>query len=110
MEVIVDADDRRDASPWVPISSPRELKLLGKLVEEVNELGSAIARCIIQGVDEAEPVTGKINRAWLEDELADVLAGICLVVEHYKLDEGRMKVRTARKIEHLSQWHGMLPL
>jgi hypothetical protein len=59
--------------PWHPISDPKELKVLGKLCEEVNELGSAISRCIIQGVNECHPMTQKCNRTWLEDEIADVL-------------------------------------
>lgn len=95
-------------NPWHPMSKPIDLKHLGKLAEELNEAGSAVARCIIQGIDEAEPITGKINRAWLEDELADVLANISLVKEHFGLDIARMEERTKRKIAHLKGWHSML--
>jgi hypothetical protein len=44
-----------DPNPWIPIQNPLDLKHLGKLIEELNEAGSATARCIIQGIDEVEP-------------------------------------------------------
>ena len=102
---MANADDLRDASPWHPMTDKVALKHLGKLAEEAAELCSAIARCIIQGVDEAEPVTGKINREWLEDELADVKAGMELTVEHFGLDSSRIGERAERKKKHLRQWH-----
>lgn len=51
-----------------------KLAAIGKLQEELGELQSALARCVIQGVGGLEPETGKPNREWLEDELADVEA------------------------------------
>lgn len=101
------ADHLRDANPWNPITDQVDLKHLGKLAEETCELGSAVARCIIQGVNEREPVTGKVNREWLEDEIADVRANSELVIERLGLDEQRMAVRVERKKAHLRQWHGM---
>lgn len=94
-------------SPWHPMKDPVDVKTLGKLLEEVNELGTAVARCLIQGIFEAEPVTGKLNNDWLEDEIADVLAGIDLAVERFGLDMGKINRRTARKIEGLRRWHEM---
>lgn len=94
-------------NPWHPIKDPIELKHLGKLAEEMGEAIAAISRCIIQGVDEEEPITGKLNREWLEDELADVLAGINLVVLHFGLDEDRMNERAAKKAVRLKEWHDM---
>jgi hypothetical protein len=80
------ANHLRDANPWHPIDDKVDLKHLGKLGEELSELAAAsskcataVCRCIIQGVDEAEPVTGKVNREWLEDEIADVQANMDLV-------------------------------
>jgi NTP pyrophosphatase (non-canonical NTP hydrolase) len=104
-------DDPRTSwalNPWRPMSKPIDLKHLGKLAEELGEASSAVARCIIQGIDESEPITGKSNRQWLEEELADVLANIMLVVGHFSLDQAAMGVREARKIEHLQGWHSML--
>ena len=100
-----DADKLRDASPWHPITDAVDLKHLGKLIEETCELGSAAARCIIQGVDECEPVTGKRNRDWLQDEIADVLANAELVIEQFELDPQAIRARADRKKLHLQQWH-----
>lgn len=102
---MVDIKDLADPNPWHPISDPVDLKHLGKLAEETGELGSALARCIIQGIDEREPVTGKCNREWLEDEIADVTANIALVTKHFNLDSERIFRRVLRKMEQLKKWH-----
>ena len=91
-------------SPWMPETDASNLKVLGKLAEELGEGGSAVSRCIIQGIDEAEPVTGKPNRAWLEDEIADILANIHIATEHFGLDKERMSSRCERKIDYLMTW------
>jgi NTP pyrophosphatase (non-canonical NTP hydrolase) len=93
---------------WTPMTRPLDIKHLGKLAEEAGELGSAIARCLIQGIDEREPITAKRNRDWLEEEIADVLANIDLVSEHFGLDKMRMAKRAAAKHHHLRKWHAML--
>lgn len=96
-------------SPWHPITTEPELKVLGKLGEELNECGSAASRCIIQGVDEAEPVTGKVNRIWLQEEVADVLAHLRLTVDHFGLDESFIAARAERKLQYGRTWLLMLP-
>jgi NTP pyrophosphatase (non-canonical NTP hydrolase) len=93
------------ASPWHPMTDAVDLKHLGKLSEELGEAIAAVSRCVIQGIDEVEPVTGKINRRWLEDELADVLANIGLCNEHFRFDATRMLERIERKKKHLRGWH-----
>lgn len=95
-------------NPWVPMTRPIDLKHLGKLGEELGELVAAKERCVIQGIDECEPITGKLNREWLEDELADVLANIELVTEHFGLDRTWMRERMNRKMAYLRGWHSML--
>jgi hypothetical protein len=102
-----DADTLPDPNPWHPIQDPVDLKHLGKLGEESSELGAAVARCIIQGIDECEPVTGKVNREWLEDEIADVRANSDLNIERFNLDEARIARRAERKKRHLRIWHAM---
>lgn len=103
------ADHLRDASPWQPMQHPVELAVLGKFAEELSECTAAVARCIIQGINECEPETGKQNRLWLEDEIADVLANLDLVSTHFSLDERRMRERVTKKTRHLRSWHSMLP-
>lgn len=94
-------------NPWHPMTDSLDLKHLGKLAEETGELSAAVSRCIIQGIDEAEPVTGKVNREWLEDELADVAANSLLVIERFGLDQQRMRERAERKAAQLRTWHEM---
>lgn len=95
-------------NPWQPMTRPIDLAHLGKLAEELSEAGAATARCLIQGIEEREPVTLKPNREWLEDELADVIANIDLVAAHFGLDQWRMAERITRKKAHLRRWHAML--
>lgn len=104
---MVDHTTLRDPSPWQPMSDPVDLKHLGKFGEELNECGAAVARCIIQGIDECEPTTGKSNREWLEDEIADILAGAELCVHRFRLDMNRIEIRRNRKMVHLRKWHNM---
>lgn len=93
-----------DPSPWHPETDPTRLKMLGKLIEELNEASSAAARCIIQGIDEVEPSTLKPNREWLEDELADVIANTRLVIERFELNATRIDVRARRKYTYITRW------
>lgn len=94
-------------NPWHPDTDTVNLKHLGKLAEELSEAGSATARCIIQGIDECEPETGKLNREWLEDELADVMVNAELCTQRFGLNIERMAARMDRKREHLRRWHGL---
>lgn len=71
----------KQMNPWVPITDIASLKRLSKLIEELGECSAAAARCIAQGVDGKEPVTGKVNRLWLTEEIADVLALIDKSIE-----------------------------
>jgi len=104
----MNADDRRPMNPWMPMTSAIDKKHIGKLLEELGEAVAAASRCLIQGIDEKEPVTGKPNKEWLEDAFADVLANIALVTEHFRLDQNRMRIRCDRKVEMLRTWHAML--
>lgn len=92
-------------NPWHPMTDPVALKHMGKLAEEAGELASVAARCIIQGIDGCEPVTGKVNRDWLEDEIADVMANISLVSDHFTLNFDKMLARADRKQTQLREWH-----
>jgi NTP pyrophosphatase (non-canonical NTP hydrolase) len=94
-------------SAWHPMSDPVDLKHLGKLAEELGELSAAVARCIIQGVGESEPVTGKPNKLWLEEEIADVAANIGLVINRFGLDLDFIDVRSTKKMAQLKTWHDM---
>lgn len=99
--------DKPLANDWLPITDVQALKRLGKLAEESGELTAACSRCIIQGIDEREPTTGKPNREWLEDEIADVLTNIDIAVEYFGLDRSRIHERMRRKTTQLQYWHSL---
>lgn len=100
-------DGLKEPNPWHPITNAVDLKHLGKLAEESCELGSAASRCMIQGMNEAHPTTGKVNQEWLEDEIADVLANIDLCVDRFSLDTDRITERSRNKFTQLRKWHDM---
>jgi hypothetical protein len=91
-------------SDWQPITDKADLAVLGKLGEELCEAGSAVFRCIIQGIYEAEPRTGVINKNWLENEIADVEAMIMHAKRHFTLSTLRMQNRTIDKYEYKRPW------
>jgi NTP pyrophosphatase (non-canonical NTP hydrolase) len=97
-----------DYNPWQPMKVPKDLKVIGKLGEELCEAGAAVFRCVIQGIDEVEPVTKKPNRQWLTEEIADVLANVDLVIDHFGLDLAAIEARAVAKRAKLIEWHGML--
>lgn len=105
---MVDINSLKDPSPWQPITKPIDLKHLGKFGEELGECIAAVCRCIIQGIDEKEPVTQKLNREWLEDEIADIQAGAELCIQHFNLNRQRIMERREKKLWHLRRWHQML--
>lgn len=101
------ADANVALNPWHPMTDPVDLKTLGKFAEELGECTAAVSRCMIQGVNEAEPVTGVVNREWLENEIADVLAGAQLTCQRFNLDESRIYHRAEQKRKRLREWHKM---
>lgn len=95
-------------SPWTPETSQHRLAVLGKLAEEGTEVATAAVRCIIQGIDEREPVTGKLNREWLEDEIADIRAQTNLAIAALELDEWRIHQRVMAKMAYTGSWQDTL--
>lgn len=95
-------------SPWQPENNKLHLAVLGKLGEELGELTSAVFRCVIQGVEGKHPVTGKANLDQLQDEVADVIAGLDLLVERFELDRIEIALRAETKKAHKREWHKMV--
>jgi hypothetical protein len=96
---------KHDASPWQPEQDKLMLALLGKHIEELSECAAISARCVIQGIDEREPVTHLLNREELENELADVQATTHLLVVRLGLNRNQMELRKWAKAKHLGGWH-----
>lgn len=91
-------------SPWQPMAEPLALKVLGKFLEELGECTAATSRCLIQGIDGAEPVTGKPNHEWLEDEIADVLSTLSTAIAVFGLNHDRIDERAKTKSCFISKW------
>lgn len=97
-------------SKWIPMTGidTIDAAALGKLGEEVNELGGILFRIFIQGIDEKDPETGKINRVALMEEIADVAAMSELVIERMGLNRDELNLRKQRKIAMKEEWFRML--
>jgi hypothetical protein len=93
-------------SLWMPEQDPITLAVLGKLIEECNELSGAAARCIIQGCDQLDPDTGRTNLTELEREAADVYA--CLQVVAEKLGITHSLTRQIKKVAGFYRWHRLI--
>lgn len=101
----------RPISDWQPITDKHDLAVLGKMGEEMCELGEqacrtgkAIFRCIIQGIDGKEPTTFKENKQWLEEEIADAMALQITAIARLGLDLDAIQERCDRKIGYKEPW------
>ncbi len=85
---------------------------IGKLSEELSEANKACARCIIQGFDARDPVSGKPNSEALLEELADVLAALKWLTEikpGAKIGNSEeFDKRIERKLEGFRRWQRMI--
>ena len=91
-------------SPWMPTTDPRELRRLGKFMEELGELQAVVGRCLIQGIDEIDPSSGKTNRQRLIDEIGDVSAQTALTIALYGLPIEAINARSEKKKAQMVDW------
>lgn len=101
--------DAAPMSKWTPTTDLMLLRRMGKTGEEAAELSAVTNRCIIQGIDEVDPGTEKVNRQRLTDEIADVQAQLVCTVLALKLDLEYIAERTAQKIAQMREWEAMFP-
>lgn len=95
-------------SPWFPTTDEIELAIFGKLLEELGECSSILARCIIQGLGEKNPRTEKPNLQALLEEVADVIAGFDVLMLHLNVEPAELAARIAAKRDHLRSWHSLI--
>lgn len=93
-------------SPWMPEQDRHRLAVLGKLAEECNELAGRAARCIIQGLDESDPASGRTNREELAREVADVEACIATAGAALALEIDLERVND--KCAGFQRWHRLI--
>lgn len=92
------------ASVWQPEQDKVNIALYGKALEELNECGSIIARCLIQGLEESEPEGKYLNREKLEEEIADVYTTLGHLQDSLHLNTQRIERRAENKYIFLSKW------
>jgi hypothetical protein len=95
-------------SPWFPEQDRIRLAVLGKLIEECNELAGRAARCIIQGIDERDPASALTNRTELAKEIADVIACTEVAIEVLALSASSKRVQ--EKMRGFYRWHTLIEL
>ncbi len=93
-------------TPWQPEQNRFRLAVLGKLAEESGELSARAARCIIHGLDERDPDTGRLNRDELAREVADMLA--CLEILRETLSVVPQDARISSKANGFRHWHSLI--
>lgn len=98
--------DGEHISLWIPEPDPIRVAVLGKLAEECNELAGRAARCIIQGITELDPDSGRTNHDELEREMSDVMA--CIEVAFRTLGTTPSATRQAKKSAGYYRWHSMI--
>lgn len=96
-----------EMSKWVPTTDLMMLRRMGKLLEEMHELGAVAARCIIQGIDEVDPGSGVVNRERLWREVADVYAQLDETVVRLGLNVDDIEARCAEKRGQMQEWEAM---
>lgn len=93
---------------WKPEPDVILHQALGKLAEECAELSQAVARCLIQGYHEEEPVTHKLNRTQLREEVADVKAAMRWLFDVLDQPFEGESERERRKFDGFKRWQRML--
>lgn len=93
---------------WKPEPDLILHQALGKLAEECAELSQAVARCLIQGYHEAEPVTHKLNRTQIMEEVADVKAAMRWLFDVLDKPFEGESARERRKFDGFKSWQAML--
>lgn len=97
-----------NVTAWYSEKDPLTVRRVGKLAEEVNELGAVASRIIIQGLNEIDPSSKKLNKVRLEEEIADVMAQCELCVEQLDLDQNFIHHRMEIKKLRMGEWEELL--
>lgn len=99
--------DKPKMNKWIPTTDLKVLRRVGKAQEELNELGCVLARVIIQGIDEIDPGSGKVNRQRLQDEIADVYTQLQLMESQFELDSYAITDRCVEKRRQMDEWEAL---
>ena len=95
-------------TPWMPERSPKVIRRMGKLGEELAELTKVCFRIIIQGYSEVDPGNDKPNVVSLEEEIADVVAQCLTTVKTLTLNRDFIDRRVGKKMDQMEEWESLV--
>lgn len=101
-------ENKHNLQPWYVEVDAARLRRFGKTLEELGELQAVVARCIIQGIDEVDPSSGKLNHDRLEEEIADVYAQTTLMIKEFGLDARFIETRALDKMDQMHTWERLV--
>lgn len=103
--------EKRDAQPWVPMSNPTDVKIIGKFIEELNELSGALSRALIQGIHEKHTDHEGTNLNHIVDEMGDVENMFSFFKARFMdaYDRSQLLQRAELKRNFLKNWLTNLP-
>jgi len=78
---------------------------LAKLLEEMGELSTAVAKKQAYYHTDIHPDGGPPLSERMEDETGDVLAACQFVIENFGLDAARIEARRLEKLAIYKRWH-----
>jgi len=84
---------------------PGNLVLRADLVRALGDCIAATSRCLIQGIEECEPVTKKPNLEWLSESIGGVQALCDDMIAEQSMSRSAIAARIERKKKHLRMWH-----
>lgn len=106
LTVLIRRFELKEVDFWNDLEKRSELALRKLLFAN---LGKAISRVIIQGIDESEPRTGESNRDILSLLVSQALCSIRILISTISVfspeETEFIKERTERKIAYLTKWH-----
>ena len=84
---------------------------ISEVLVALARCSTAVARCIIQGIDESHPVTKRPNKIWLDWAMNDVVAlGYGMLYHQVPSDTTHVPKRIIEKVEHKQAWHELILL
>jgi hypothetical protein len=83
------------------MKSAEDIACLAPFCEALGVAAGAVARCMANGVEGNDAITGEPHRKWLEEKLAHVLASAAAVTKQFGLDQTNIAAQTLRRTEYL---------
>ncbi|MDP4074238.1 hypothetical protein [Acidovorax sp. A1169] len=77
------------------------------LLRILGVLQAVVARCVIQGIEEIDPSSGKTNRVRFIEAVADTLTQVNKSIGHFSLDYNAIRLRVTEKKRQMAEWEAL---